>query len=432
MQTGDAQRSQAERRLGSGFISLEIQGESVTADNRRLSVLLVNQYFPPDHAATAAVFADLVAAFGRAGHHSEVLCGRPSYETAERSPWRPLRREVRRGTQVERVGSTAFARVHLPARIVNYVSFLVLGLLRALTRRRRDDTDVVVSGSDPPLAILVALIASRGARVVYFLRDLHPEAAVSAGWISPGPVQRTWETIHRWALRRSDLVVCLSDKMARRVIDKGVSRSRVTVVPDGAPAPSGAPINELVSKLRGGRDFVIVHAGNIGVAGAWDTLLSALDRIDPEIELVLVGDGVRAAELRERGVRIEPFTTEVASVMAAGDMQLVTQRADMEGLMVPSKLYTALAYGRPVLAVCPHESEVARIVERWECGILAGPEDPGDLVEKIRAVREHPATLGAMAEGARRAGRRFDRGIAFDRLVEVIEAPVADVETVPQ
>src|SRR5207245_7761248 len=115
-----------------------------------------------------------------------------------------------------------------------------------------------------------------------------------------------------------------------------------------------------------------VHAGNIGASGDWRVLTEAAALARPRAEIVFVGDGMHASEIRTAGVRVVPPRPkqQVPSVMAAGHLQLVTQRPGTEGLVVPSKLFTALAHGRPVLAVVPAETDVAQIVTRYQCGIV--------------------------------------------------------------
>jgi colanic acid biosynthesis glycosyl transferase WcaI len=401
------------------------------ASDRGLDVLVVNQYYQPDSAATAAVFGDLVEALRARGHRATVLCGRPSYGTRKRLPWRPLRRERAADVAVERVGSTAFDRRRLPGRIANYVSYLVLAGLRALTR---PPPDVVVAGSDPPLAILVALLAARGAPVVYSLRDLHPDTALAAGRIRPGWTARLWDRLHVAATRRAAVVVCLGDSMAARVREKGVPDERVVVVPDGAPEPSGLPEPTVVAELGDGARFVALHAGNLGVAGAWETLAEASRLLDEGTRLVFVGEGCRATDSWAMGLCILPFrpVDQLPSVMAAGDVQVVTLRPGLEGLVVPSKLYTALAHGRPVLAAVPEASDVAAIVRRWGCGVVADPGDPGDVARKLAWCREHPEELQGMADRARAAGRHYERRACLARLVDVIESAGRDAVAIEE
>jgi glycosyltransferase involved in cell wall biosynthesis len=385
-------------------------------------VLLVNLYFPPDTSATARIFSDLVDSLTAANHDVTVLCGRPSYRPTEQRRWSPLRRERRYRLTVERVGSAARPMTSVSARAANYLSFLGLAALRVAFRRR---PDVVIAGSDPPLAVLCGVLAARGRPIVYHLQDLHPEAAVAAGWLRSGRIEAIWERLHRLAVSRCDLVVCLGRDMAALMERKGVPADRTIVVPNGAPP--GGPVSDpaLVERLRGGDRFVILHAGNLGVAGAWETIACAAQSLNGAASFVCVGGGARESEFRRWNIRLEPFQADVSAVMAAGDVQLVTQRTEMEGLLVPSKLYTALAHGRPVLAVVPPASEAAATIREWECGVVASPDDPEDIVRKVRELRDNPARLDAMATRAQAAGRHFDRSALFDALVREIETLLA-------
>lgn len=203
----------------------------MTSASRRLNILVVNQYYPPDTSATAEVFADLANRLAGAGHNVTVLSGRPSYDPGIRRPWWPRRREKVESVSVERVGSAALDRRRVRGRVVNYLSFVSFATIFGFLRPR---PDVVLVGSDPPFAVWAALIAARGRRVVYSLRDLHPETAIEAGMIPPGLITRLWERIHTSGLRRCATVVTLGESMAERVVAKGIDRRRIEVIPDGA------------------------------------------------------------------------------------------------------------------------------------------------------------------------------------------------------
>lgn len=385
-----------------------------------MRIRIVNQYFPPDGSATAAVFSDLARVLHDRRHEVTFVAGRPSYDCPTKAPWRPFQRRIYEGIALEIVGSTAFDRRRSLGRLLNYVSFIFFATIRSLTKSR---PDVVVVGTDPPLAILTAFVAARGRPVVYSLQDLHPEVALMAGWIRPGTTARLWDYVHRVALKRAALIVCLGQAMQRRIVDKGVTPGRVVVIANGAHPAAGSPLPEVVREIRNSK-FVIVHAGNIGHAGAWSTIIGAARLLGPDASFVFVGDGVLASELVSNGLTVSPFRPQhhFASVMAAGDMQLVTTAAGMEGFVVPSKIYTILAHGRPVLAVVPLESDVAHLVAEWQCGIVADPNDPADVARKIDWAKNHPEKLQAMSSRAKVASSQFRRSTCMTKFAEAVEA----------
>lgn len=388
-----------------------------------LRVAILNQYFPPDTSATANVFGDLAAEFQRRGHNVDVICGRPSYGIDPRANDLLGETGSALGVRVRRVPSTAFDRASFVGRVVNYVSFLIASSLMALVTRR---PDVVVAGTDPPLAVVIGLLLARGRPVIYSLQDLHPEAAAVFGWISRGWLYRFWDRIHTLALRRAAVVIVLGDRMAERLRAKGVPTDRVRVVENGARVQVGVPAPDVVSALRGPASFLVVHAGNIGGAGAWNEIAAAASMVEGKAEFLFVGEGAHEDALRRSGLRVIGFqpAAEIASVMDAGDLQLVSMRPDLDGLIVPSKMYTILAHGRPLLAVAPRESEVARVIAKWHCGILADPADPNDIASKVEWAVEHRDALPSMAANAKEAARFFDRSSCTRKFVDTVERTV--------
>lgn len=383
-----------------------------------MKVLLVNQYFPPDNSATAAVYLDLVTALRDAGHSVTVLTGRPSYEPSDRVRWRPVRASDVDGIKVVTVGSSAFSRASLVARAANYISYLFAAVLRSL---READFDVVIAGSDPPLAVLPALIAARRTPLAYALQDLHPDAATSAGLMRRSMVTAVWDGLHSWAMRRCAVVVCLSETMSARVVSKGVDPSRVRVIPTGASPPT-APIDlGVVSSLRKDASFCVIHAGNIGSSLPLECLAGTQELL-PEVRFLFVGDGVQAGEARRLGLEVRPFLDEslIPSVMAAGDVQLVALKDEMAGLVVPSKLFTALGHGRPVIAVVPEESEVAKLVRGYECGFVADPEKE-EIARELKKGLHDPELLARFAENAAQAGAAMSRARSVSDWVSLIQ-----------
>lgn len=382
--------------------------------------MIVNQYYPPDSSATARIFEELVSSLARAGHRVQVICGRPSYNPSEKRAWRLVSKSVEDGVMVERVGSSDVGRERMWGRVANYLTFALITGVRVLLSPR---PDVVVVGSDPPFAVWIALLAARGRPVVYSLQDLHPEFAIVSGMIKPGLITKIWDAVHRGGLKRCSLVVCLGETMAEKVRAKGVAAERIVVVPLGAPVASGSVDPTVVADLRANSEFLCVHAGNLGGAGAWETIASANESLPEGSQLLFIGTGFNVDLITRAGIRLLPYRPEdeLDSVMESGDLQIVTLRSGMEGLGVPSKLYSVLVHARPVLAVVPDQSEVAQIVREWECGLVADPSDPNDVVAKIKWASSNPEELDIMSKRALEAAQHYDRQANLRQLVRLIE-----------
>jgi colanic acid biosynthesis glycosyl transferase WcaI len=396
-----------------------------------MKILLLNLYYPPDSSATAKMAQTVVGTISI--HHCvTVLCGRPSYDPTERRPWRPYQTETVDLVRVIRVGSTAFPRFNMKKRLMNYLSYVCLAVPRTLFL----DCDAVLAMTDPPfqgiVGALVALLKRRP--YVYNLRDLYPDMAVAGDIVRAGVFARVWEKLHRWALRCAERVIVLGEDMRRRIIAKGVEPSRVVVIRDGAeilgpeksPPP---PDSEVIRAIRGGFSFVLLHAGNLGFYGAWNTLVTAARRLSNEgVGLVFVGGGaqrtaVQAAAAGADNIRFFDYfpAAKIPSVLAAGDAHVVTIKRGLEGVVVPSKMYGILAAGKPIIAAAPMETDVVSLGVKQGFAVVADPDKPAELVSVIRRLMTDVQRRKSMEEAARAVAPSYDRVAELQKYLQIFE-----------
>jgi glycosyltransferase involved in cell wall biosynthesis len=373
--------------------------------------------------------ASLVAEELAKSHRVTVIAGRPSYDPDERYPWSLLRRDVRNGVTVERVGSTTYSRHQMRGRVSNYLSYLALAVPRALSMR----ADVVLAMTDPPVAGIAGAFIARlsGTAFVYNIRDLYPDMAIGGEIVPANSWARRWESLHRSALRHATRVIVLGEDMRDRILTKGVAPDRVEVIRDGAHLPESlaAQSHPIAQDIRSGFRFVAIHAGNLGFYGAWDTLVRAMKLLEGDnTGLVFVGEGANRDRLElsareSSNVRFLPFrpAAEIPYVMAAGDVHIVTVKRGLEGVVVPSKLFSILAAGRPVLVVAPEQCDTVRIVRANQCGLAADPDDPAAVAAALRKLRSDPALLEGMGRRARETAKKYARVDELKRFVGVVE-----------
>jgi glycosyltransferase involved in cell wall biosynthesis len=397
-----------------------------------MHILLLNEYYPPDTSATARMAAQVAERLVQQ-HQVTVLAGRPSYDPDETYPFAPLHRTIRNRVAVECVGSTAYPRYQMRRRVSNYLSYLALAVPRALALR----PDVILAMTDPPVAGIAGAFIARlsGTPLVYNIRDLYPDMALGGNIVRPNKWVARWEQMHRSALKQASRVIVLGDDMRDRILSKGIRPENVVVVRDGATISNEAmpEVNDpIVQELRCGFPFVAVHAGNLGFYGAWDTVLNAAKILSNEnAAVVFVGDGASRASLEHSAkgspnVRFLPFrpVEQVPHVMAAGDVHIITVKRGLEGVVVPSKLYSTLAAGRPILVIAAPESDAARIVTAAGCGLAADPDDPAAVAAAIRQLRDHPVRLAEMGRRARETAKTYAKVDELNRFAAVVEDAV--------
>ncbi|MGB7437602.1 MAG: glycosyltransferase family 4 protein [Candidatus Acidiferrum sp.] len=403
--------------------------------NSPVRVLLLNLYYPPDTSATAKMAKTVVDVLA-AKHAVVVLCGRPSYDPTERRPWRFYQAEDNANVQVIRVGSTTYSRVQMNKRVLNYLSYVFLAVPRALLL----PCDVILAMTDPPFeGIVGAFVAMlKNKPYVYNIRDMYPDMAVGGSIVRPGLLARVWEKLHRWGLRRATRVIVLGDDMRNRILAKGVDPDRVVIVRDGADTAKTATAranldDSVITAIRNGFKFVLLHAGNLGFYGAWNTLLEGARKLAADgIGLVFVGDGAQREDLQAASsgisnVRFLPFfpANKIPSVLAAADAHVITIKRGLEGVVVPSKMYEILAAGKPIVAVAPAECDVVSIGSRTGFSISADPDDATQFAERVREIVLDPQRLRKMGEAAAATAPEYERSRELEKLVEIVEEAAA-------
>jgi glycosyltransferase involved in cell wall biosynthesis len=392
------------------------------------SVLLVNQYFWPDVAATAQLLSDLAEDLTTAGYRVTALAGRACY-VGEGSSLSA--REEHSGVAIERVWSSRLGRGSRSGRIIDYLTFFASAFVRLLLRPR---VDVVVCLSTPPFVAVLGLIARlRGSRFIYKVEDLYPDVAIALGVLRRGSLtSRIFGGISRWLLSRCDAVVVLDEGMAAAV---GVAKPRrVEVIPnwsDGSairPQPASGEAFRQRHGLAGA--FVVLYSGNIGLAHRFDAVADAARLLaveDPDLRFVFVGQGARRAQLEAQthglgNVLFLDYQPRVSlgDVYNAADVHLVTLQDTVSGLLWPSKYPAALAAGKPVLLVGTETSEIYREIEEGAVG-WSVPHDGASIAGILLEAHADRATTLERGRRARELFEsRYSRRLTSVRWLELV------------
>ncbi|HSA79561.1 MAG TPA: glycosyltransferase family 4 protein, partial [Geminicoccaceae bacterium] len=362
------------------------------------------------------------------------LAGRDSYlNTGAVLPARAWRA----GLEVRRLRHTGFGRFSLPGRAFDGATFAASALLALLTRARPGD--LILAKTDPPLISVVAWLAARltGARLVNWCQDLFPETAAAMGLrFARGPLGGALRAVRNASLRGAAMNVALSPGMAAHLAAQGVPRARRTVIPHWADGELIRPLAPRDNPLRVawglGERFVIGYSGNLGCAHEVDPVVELMTLLadEPGLLFLFIGAGVgyrtlraAVAERRLENVVFRPYQgrAQLPQSLTAPDVHLVTLRPDWEGLVMPSKLYGALAAGRPVVFVGDPEGDAARIV-RDGPGVVAPPDRMPALAVQIRALRRDSQQLARMGAAARRAYEAATKDMSLDAWMRCLRA----------
>lgn len=402
-----------------------------------MRILLITTFYAPDLGPGAALFTMLSEELVTLGHRVSVLAAVPHYPTGTvSSPFRGhlIQREVCNGIDITRVWVPSVNRARLGLRLMTFVIYQLLSTIAGLRR----SYDLVLAGN-PALEVFLpflVLAVLRRKPAIFSVHDLYPQVGVKLGVFRHRWVVSLVQALEDFCLRRAACVRVLSEGFRQAIRARGVADSKILLIWDWLdpdfirPMPRANPFS-----IHWGldRSFVVMYAGNMGLSQGLESVLSAAAvlSVQPEIQVVLVGDGAGRTALQERAlssgltnVRFLPFQRPqtLPLVLASADVSLVCLKRGVSADSVPSKFYSILASGRPVVASVDRESDTYHLVQTARCGLCVEPEDPQALASAILSLHRDKglcARLGANGReyvvshhGRAAAAQEFHRAIS--------------------
>ena len=388
----------------------------------RLRILVLCPHYVPDTAPTGEVVTTICEQWTAKGHRVEIITSLPWYRdhaVAEGWSGRLVRTEREPWGRVRRWHPFPADKGRLAARAAAFAGFTVLAGADAVAAAGRCD---VVFAMSPPLTLGAAgwAAAWRGrAPLVFNVQDVFPDAAVKTGVVRSARVAAAASRLERWVYRRAAAVTVLSEGMAANVrakLDPGVDPDKVVVIPNMADAGRIAPSdrhNPYRAELGlDGGATVVMYAGNLGHSQPLELVVAAAERFSAQgradVQFVVNGDGVAHSSVAAAAERLANLhlvgwqpPERLGEVLAAADLHLVLLRAGLGATSVPSKVYSVLAAGRPVLASVDRDSEVERLLAGSGAGRTVDPEDADAFCAAVAEMADDPEGLAEMGHRGR-------------------------------
>ena len=413
----------------------------------RLSVAILTQYFHPEVPGTAQMATDLALGLVEAGMDVSVFTGQPAYWDSKRLPSRENYKDI----NVHRSFSGRLSRSRLSTgghgtRLLNGATVATITFFKLLGRPK---PNVLLVDSTSPFLLVVAWLIRRLRRVpyVFLVHDVYPEIAVLLNIVGSRSIAaRIWRRTYQRVYRAAARIVVLGPRM-KKVVESSLEEGRYAkcvIIPNWADGDAIVPRSKQDNPLR--RELglvdklVVLYSGNMGPAHDMETVLEAADRLRNEsgLQFLFIGDGGSrewiASEVERRklaNVTMLPYQPQdkLPYSLTCGDISLVTQRVGMEGLSVPSKIYSSLAAGLPIIAVTGPGSDVGDIIEEQGCGFRVSQSDIDGLVSVIQNLHNNAALLDEMKTRARQCFEaEFTRRHSLERYVSLLRS----VATAPQ
>ena len=401
-----------------------------------MHILMLVPHYEPDLGPSAPLFTMLGAGLVKRGHQVTVITTVPHYpsgQVAREFRGLRIRQSVENGVNVLRVPVPSLNRSNLLLRMVQLICYQ-MGAAWIGTGRPFD----VALVANPALWVWLPfawLVRRQRKPALFAVFDVFPDVGVTLNVFRHQWIVKCVAGLEKWCLTHSAVVSILSDSFRPGLRSLGVRDEKMALTPLWVdtdliqPLPRANPF-ALQHSLT--NSFVVLYAGNLGLSQGLDTVLAAAELLvgEKDIRFVLVGDGagretlVRHAATRHlANVQFLPFQPRqrLPEVLATGDISLVLLLKGVTSGSLPSKIFSILSSGRPILAAVDQGSDAWNLVTQTEVGLCVAPENPSELAKAVMVLKNDPDRCDRLARNGRRRAESFHSpqaaAAAFEKLL---------------
>lgn len=415
-----------------------MRDEPLKAMDSAIKVAILTQFYPPDYAATGQLIEELAKYLSRQGIHIQVLTGQPGY--AYKAPKAP-KSEQDENVKVRRLSTAHLWPHRIRGRMLNGLLFCLRAgccLLRASYRG-----DVLLITSEPPYLPILGYFAHLlfGTPYICLTYDLYPDIAVKLH-VFPARhwLVRLWNWLNRSIWQRANRIIVLNQSMRTCIIEKCPElKDRIGTIHNWANPQWIVPMdkhkNWFAQKFNLVSQFVVLYSGNLGRCHDMETILQTAEYLkDFPVRFVFIGNGIkqrlcqtRIKQLGLQNCQFLPYQDKahLPYSLTACDLSLVTIAPGMEGLIAPSKLYAALASGRPIAAICEDTSYLSQLIDEAGCGAAFKNGDACGLAAFIKTLASDRILAREMGQAGRcYLKRNFTLAIAAEKYAQVLHQAV--------
>lgn len=393
-----------------------------------MNILILTQYFYPDVASTGQLLTELSVGLSSKKIDVEVITASPSY--SYRIP--ASKNEDYLNVKIKRVWSMRLSKNNRFGQIMNSVTFFTSVFLNLLFKKDLSNLLIV---SNPPFLPLMGYIFHKikGVKFIYLVHDVFPDKAIKLNYISKNSfIETFWKIIDQKILKSASIIIVLGETM-KSVITKKFERlnipgkEKIRIIHNWADEDFIKPCEAYGKIFREeyelGDKFIVQYSGNLGASYDLEKIMEvAKITVNENIVFMFIGDGIKKQKLQQfksdnnlKNVIFLPYLekAKLPYSLNCADISLLTYEEKLEGLLMPSKLYTILATGTPVIALCKKGSEIDNIITEADCGfsVYDNIVEFNEQIEMLYKDKELRKVLGTNARKYFESNHTLERSV---------------------
>jgi glycosyltransferase involved in cell wall biosynthesis len=295
----------------------------------------------------------------------------------------------------------------------------------------------LIIGTSPQLFTAIAAKRLSGIKRTPWImevRDLWPESIKILGAVKDGLAIRFFEGHEKKCYKRSEKIICATDGIRERLLQRGIEKDKVQVFTNGANLENYVACEkdqQLLKDLGLENKVIVGYIGTMGMAHKLDFILQSARKVkNPNIHFLIIGEGAEKENLLKlkKDLNLKNVTIlngipkkDVKRHIASIDIALVNlKRSDLFLGALPSKIFENAAMKKPILLGLKGEAE--KVISKYNAGLSYEPENEDDFLARLEELSTNKDLYKRCVEGCSKLAQDYDRKkIASEMLKSIIQ-----------
>jgi glycosyltransferase involved in cell wall biosynthesis len=411
-------------------------------NNKKKDILFLCQFFYPEYISSATLPYDAAQALAKAGLSVDVICGYPKeYNTTSNVPIH----EIHEGITIKRIKYLQLKRNNFFGRVINYFSFTFLVFLRF--NQLKNYKSIIVY-SNPPILPMVAALANKlfNTKVVFVSFDVYPEVAYATNAIVKGSLlSKIMEFSNSIIFKHITKVIALSSEMKLYLLQNRecLNKEQIKVIPNWyenkkLTSKMISLKNRVFSSIKINKRFIVSHFGNLGICQDLDTIMEAIRHFknNNKFQFVFAGHGNKMGYLK-KVIEEENFNNvlilgflhgqDFDDALNISDCLIVSLSKGLSGLSVPSKTYSYMMAGKPIIAIMEKDSDIAKDLKKNNAGYSIEVGESSNLINILQELSIKKDKCKIMGENCKKLfHKKYTKQFNTQKYVELMQSVVED------
>jgi len=405
---------------------------------KKYDVLILCQFFYPEHVSTATLPYEMAEDLVKKGLTVRVVCGYPNRNDDK---GKLPKRENINGIEIRRLNYTQLPKASKIGRLINYFSFMIAVILRW---RLLINNKCIIVYSNPPVLPLITAINKKLFKVKYIFvsYDIYPDIALVTKQIKENSfIHRMMSRVNRQMDKTVDKVISLSNDMKDYILKtrKSISADRIEVIPnwydnnDMDAHGSDDIINNELILLKEKYSLIILYSGNMGIAQDMETILKTAKYMkrNKDVLFIFAGNGQKADKIKEEinesklsNVRFYDYLLgqDYINILKISDVHIISLVDGITGMAVPSKTYSYMSIGRPLIAIIAENTDIAKDINNYKLGCTLNTNDVDKFANYISYLEENKSEVVKIGNRVVEVfNKKYTRKISTTKYYELIK-----------